>query len=207
MSPLPTPADMVARVDSIRVSLHALHQDIASRRDRRLAANRSAQRGAATSNFTIGDFVLMADVKGKITHDKLLCEWIGPYRITACPRPYIYTLQSLLTPATRDAHATRIKFYADAALNVSEALLTNVGNQGLVFDIDAIVSHRLTERDKFEVLVRWAGFSTAENTWEPLDTIAADAPVAVEAYVLTLSTAESDLLRGAMPRLRREEAV
>ena len=127
--------------------------------------------------------------------------------MTECPRPYVYAITSLLTKATQNVHASRLKFYADSSLNVTEELLEHIGTQGLTFDVEAIVGYRVKGDGAIELQVRWVGFAAEEQTWEPLNAIARDVPAIAMAYVDSLPVAEADLLTRSEPLLRGEGAV
>ena len=186
-------ADEIAiRTEALRMSLANMHRDIIAIRESRLRENRKHQKGAITPNFTVGDYVLRADVKRKATNDKLLCSWVGPYRITACPRPYVFTLTSLVDDRTHDTHASRIKFYHDATLDITEDLKEHISVQDLSYDIEAIKCHRKNMCNT-EFLVKWVGFSDDENTWEPEQRLKEDVPALVEAYFKSLPASKTHL--------------
>ena len=193
---VPAPADLRTAVAETRRLLHALHKDVLDATAAKLDANRRCQRGAVRPNFTIGDYVLVADVKGRFNAEKLLCHWMGPYRITAAPRPYIFVVTPLVgsCTATRTVHASRLKFYAHASLNVTEALLDNVAAQYKTFEVEAISQHRI-RASTAEVLVKWLGFNETEGTWEPFATIQADVPAIAGAYLASLPPATAAKLR------------
>jgi hypothetical protein len=193
---VPDTADLRTAVAETRRLLHALHKDVLDATAAKLDANRRCQRGAVRPNFTIGDYVLVADVKGRFNAEKLLCHWMGPYRITAAPRPYIFVVTPLVGSciATRTVHASRLKFYAHASLNVTESLLDNVAAQYKTFEVEAISQHRI-RASTAEVLVKWLGFNDTEGTWEPFATIQADVPAIAGAYLASLPPATAAKLR------------
>lgn len=201
-----SPTELISRTEALRSSLQTLHKDVSSIRSHRLKQNRKAQRGVVHPNFTIGDYVLLADVKQKITKDKLYCEWIGPYQITACPRPYVFTLTSLVNNTKRDAHISRIKFFDNASYAVSEELKEHIGAQGLKYEVESIISHR-KGLQTYELLVHWRGFTDAERTWEPFKSVVEDVPAYVQTYINTLPSAEADLLNQFATQHSREGAL
>jgi hypothetical protein len=192
------------KVLKAREAIHGIHRNVIENRKRRLAANRSAQPKTTPIKFTTGDFVLIASAKGKITENKLLCTWIGPFQVVACPRPYVFEVKNLTTaaPHTRLVHASRMKFYADASLQITEPLLTSVNAQTNRYEIESIVDHR-TKNDIIELLIRWVGFEDDECTWEPLSHIAHDAPALTTAYLAALPASESDIRIKAGVQLNR----
>ena len=165
--------------------LREMHLSITDQRARTLESNRRAQRATVPIRFAIGDFVLVADIKKKITYAKLLAHWIGPFQIIDAISPYVFQVRSLVNDSTRLVHASRLNFYADSQLDVTAELVDHVAKQGLRFDVDLILDHRFTSC--YEVLVQWLGFSSNEATWEPLATLAIDVPAKIRAYLDTLS--------------------
>jgi hypothetical protein len=124
--------------------------------------------------------------------------------VVSCPRPYIYGVRSLIGSSSSEpklVHAQCLKLYSDSSLNVTDALRTNIGLQGLPYEIDTIIGHRL-HNGSVEFHVRWLGFDDAENTWEPFASLFRDAAATVRAYVADLSAADSAMLSAAEPQLR-----
>ncbi|ETO85957.1 hypothetical protein F444_00449, partial [Phytophthora nicotianae P1976] len=78
-----------------------------------------------------------------------------------------------------DVHASRLKFYADQSLNVTEEILEHVASQGIILAINELKKHRWNGSIKdYEVLVNWKGLESVEDSWEPLTSLAE------EVYVL-----------------------
>ena len=119
-------------------------------------------------DFQIGDYVLIA-IPTKATKHKLRAVWRGPYKITQQQEPYVYQAQHLVTNAFIEAHITRIKFYADAEVDLTiPQVLDHISNEE--FDgylIETILDNRV-HRNEMELFIRWKGLHELENTWEPL---------------------------------------
>ena len=169
---------------SLRASLRSMHEDVAQRTAERLNSNRNSQRHPLEFRFDLGDFVLVADVKRK-ERAKLLCQWLGPYRITAVTSPYIFTVESLVDNSTRVVHASRMQFYSDANLNVTRELVEHISMQGLSFQVDSIVDFRSVD-GQIELLVSWRGFTDVESSWEPLLIMNTDVPQLVATFISSL---------------------
>ena len=74
-------------------------------------------------------------------------------------------------------HSSRIKFYDDASLNVSEELLQHVAFQQSGYEVSTLRDVRWSiSNSQFEVLLFWRGFNPVEDTREPLSSMAADIP-------------------------------
>ena len=201
--PAPTPASIASNVKAARTALHTIHQAVDDITTRRHASHLRHQRGAVSINFMIGDYVLLADVKRRITADKLLCEWVGPYHVTDCPRPYIYQVTALVgsPPSVKTAHASRLKLYSDRHLRLTETLRDHIASQGLKYEIESVIAHR-TGTSGVELLIHWVGFCDLERTWEPIESIVEDAEATVRSFVASLPSAEASSLRQSVPRLQ-----
>ena len=68
---------------------------------------------------------------------KLRVTWVGPYRVVSALE-HSYVIKHLLTDQEREVHASRMKFYRDVSLNVTEELLAHVANRGMLLTVREI---------------------------------------------------------------------
>ncbi|ETI45852.1 hypothetical protein F443_09675 [Phytophthora nicotianae P1569] len=114
LDPVVTPEGMeAASLDEVRA--------IPQRKGRAKAL----KRGAKMAQFAIGDFVLYADVWSH-RRSKLRVMWCGIARVVDTSSNWVFTSNNLLTGETKEAHATRLTFYADSSLRITEDLLAHV---------------------------------------------------------------------------------
>lgn len=86
----------------------------------------------------------------------------------------MYVVEDLRNGELSEIHATRLKFYADDALN-SDAILPHVVSSETGMKIQRLL--HLTEKAKIiYVLVRWRGLPSAEHTEEPIQNVYEDVP-------------------------------
>ena len=120
---------------------------------------------------------------------KLLMTWIGPWRVVAGQRSHVFGVQHIVSGEVRDVHVARMRFYADAALEITAELkevFQHAFTQG-EFAIAVIVDFSTAEEGSgFEVEVEWIGFDTEENSWEDLATIWGAAPQCVKSELRKL---------------------
>ncbi|OWZ06591.1 Chromodomain protein, partial [Phytophthora megakarya] len=91
---------------------------------------------------------------------------------------WIFTVKNLITGDEREVHASRLKFYSDATLDVSEDLLHHIAHNSEDHVVAEILDSRYSESEKrFELLVSWRGLSNADDAWEPAATLLEDIPV------------------------------
>jgi hypothetical protein len=199
-----SPDDIFTIVARVREALIDIHTDVAHIAERRLEANRRQQPATTVPvRFTVGDYVLMAQVKKRVKHSKLLCTWIGPFQLIEVIAPYVFQIKSIVDASTHVAHAARLLFYSDHLLQVTQQLVDHVARQGMLFSVDCIEDFRDTSHG-IEVLVKWLGFSNIEASWEPLTAMFADVPDYVHRFLDTLPVADADRIRcslSSMPPL------
>jgi Chromo (CHRromatin Organisation MOdifier) domain len=76
----------------------------------------------------------------------------------------------------KTVHCTRIKFYHDASLGVTEELKIHLQYQDSTLFVIEQLLELLEVRGQVQVLIQWMGFDDGENTWEPVTTIREEAP-------------------------------
>ena len=85
-------------------------------------------------------------------------------------------------------HARRLEFYADANLNVTEEVRTQIQYQVGENEVERFTDHRRQPRHGWQLRVRWWGYGEAEDTWESVATMVDDTPVSVHEYVKVEAT-------------------
>ncbi|OWZ03679.1 hypothetical protein PHMEG_00024541 [Phytophthora megakarya] len=130
----------------------------------------------------IGDFVLRSHVDEKHLN-KLLVTWVGPYVVTET-HPRYFVVKDLVTGKSCDVHASRLKFFADKDLQVSDELLQHIASQSVILDVKEIKQHRWnSERQDFELFTSWRGLEEIEDSWQSFTPMTRDVQVLVDRYV------------------------
>lgn len=138
--------------------------------------------------FPDGSYVLVARLSKE--RDKLLGAWSGPAVVESCVPDtgyLVYRVRHLPGGPVSSVHAERLRFYADASLNVTVELRELVarrvaggdGDQYLVEKIDGVRE----VAGGFELCVLWLGFDPLEHSWLPLSYLLTVVPRLVRAYV------------------------
>ncbi|GMF40736.1 unnamed protein product [Phytophthora fragariaefolia] len=117
--------------------------------------------------------------------NKLLVTSVGPYRVVRADA-HSFRGQHLITGAELHVHTSRLKFYSDSSLNVTEGRLAHISSQGIVLAIEKLEDHRLNSKiNDYEILVQWRGLKPIEDSYEPLSSLARDIKRLVKQYVAT----------------------
>ncbi|ETV76534.1 hypothetical protein H257_09536 [Aphanomyces astaci] len=156
--------------------MHATVLDAATRKRQKNRERRSKKEGAEMAQFDVDDFVLYMDVCS-ISHSKLSVTWRGPAQVVKTTSDWIFEIQNLVTGVVREAHSSRLKFYADDALDVTEELLRHIVHNADGHVVDQFLDCRYNDRmAAFEVCLRWRGLQAIEDSWEPAANLLEDIP-------------------------------
>ena len=139
--------------------------------------------------FEIGDYVLWSRVDQQGARSKLYATWVGPMQIVNTKSEYVYFLKHLVTGKTVEAHVSRMDFYSDDKLNVTEDLANLISRQGTLLDVKELVDLRLVNTT-WQIKVLWDGFCAEEFTWEPFVDLFPQVPVLVFQFLDTHVTTD-----------------
>jgi len=179
----------------LQAALADLHSETAKVADKKRAASRARNSKAQMAQFEPGDFVLYMDV-WNATPAKLSVRWKGPAQVTKATSPWVFEIQNLITGVIKEAHASRLKFYADQDLNVDQELLAHVAHNDQGHVVDSFGACRWNpQTQSYEVQVTWRGLDDVEKSWEPASNLMTDLPVA---FAKHLSTCSNDPVVRAM---------
>lgn len=130
---------------------------------------------------------------------KLKVKWLGPAEIIGTTSNWIFTVRDLISGNEYEYHASRLRFYSDHSLNITEELLSHIAfnNEGHV--VDQFKSIRYSQQQqRYEVLVSWRGLAEVDDSWEPAMNLLTDLPVHFKRWLRQTSISESDGLRAAL---------
>jgi hypothetical protein len=115
----------------------------------------------------------------------LQVKWKGPRRVASVESDYVFVIENPLTKELKAAHATRLRFYMNKALNITAELAQAAEhNDHRLYIVSKILDARYNEQEIFhELLVAWRGFSVGEATWKPYSVMAVDVPYMVAEFM------------------------
>lgn len=172
-------------------ALLEMHKDVQSGKETlRDGRNnrRNQKKHVKIPNFEIGDFVLVAR---PIRHlrNKLNCVWKGPMQIVKSENEWVFQVRDMLTEHRELVHCTRMRFYSDKHLELTEDLKKQMAHDQEVFVVEGFTDLKyVAESKRFELLTKWQGLSEADNSWEPLSYIAGRMPDLVRRFLEVFST-------------------
>ncbi|ETV90041.1 hypothetical protein H310_15126 [Aphanomyces invadans] len=172
-------------VKAMAKALDSMHEQVASKSAKKRAQNRdrrATKKGVTMAQFDVGDFVLYMDV-WSMTHSNLSVTWRGPAQVVRVISDWTYEIQNLIRGVAREAHSSRLNFYADDSLDVSEELLRHVARNADGHVVEDFLGCRYDRLAAYEVLVSWRGLQDIENSWEPASNLLEDLPPAFKKYV------------------------
>ena len=163
--------DYNTALEDLRVALDALTTTVYEARDHidqpRLA--QLAERERLHGGFIPGDVVLLADMR-KHRH-KLSGRYTGPYVVVATCSPFVYKVKHVVTGHQLEAHAERLYFYAEHLDNAPVDVMEQAKYALNTYDVGKLVkvskAPTSDSSEPWQVLVRWHGFSAAEDSYEP----------------------------------------
>ncbi len=146
-----------------------------------------------TTNWTVGNLCMLARPKRV---NKLAGRLRGPLLVAAAgPDPNTWSLEDLVTRSRLIVHANRMHSAPSMSLRRAEVLAA-VDHE--TYEVEAIRAHRLTASGA-EILIHWAGYEDAEDTWE--DLLPNIELEALDAYLGTLEPVDRAILERAVPSL------
>ncbi|GAB9476895.1 hypothetical protein Gpo141_00013953 [Globisporangium polare] len=165
------------KLQIMRESLRVMHLAVRIQKEMRTRYSVKQHKVKAVE-FSVGNYILRSRVDERKGPGKLIATWIGPYKVVEALK-YAFMVEHLLSKER--VHASRLKLYHDATLNMTRKLGEHVAAPDMLLGVDTIYEHRYNEEMQNQKLkVKWLGFEDIEDSWEPLDSVAADVPVLVK---------------------------
>ncbi|GMF42754.1 unnamed protein product [Phytophthora fragariaefolia] len=182
VQPARTSAEIEASLAQLRASVKDMHRAVADAGLKQTLLNKKQERCDNMVNFSIDGYVLRSRVDEK-GQNKLLVTWIGPYVVTTAQAHNVFEVKHLVTGEKLEVHASRLKFFADKDLEITEELLEHVTADGIILRVRELVQHQWNDRSRsYEILVAWHGLETIDDSWEPLAGLYKDLSALVRAY-------------------------
>lgn len=155
--------------------------------------------------FEIGDYVIWSRVDRQGPKGKLYCTWLGPMVIVDTESDYVYKLKDLLTGKEFPAHISRMDFYSDDKLEVSEelkALLSRQGFSEYVIEKIGKLEYNKTYK-RYEFLVHWSGFDEIEDSLESFESLFNQVPILVLEFLNMYFKNEPELVTACVQQYNK----
>jgi hypothetical protein len=96
-------------------------------------------------------------------------------RVVRTKSPWVFEVEDHVTTKVYKAHVSRLRFYADKMINVTEDLFSQVAHSQEGHEVENFedVRHNKTTA-RFEVRIKWHSLEVSESSWEPADHVAKD---------------------------------
>jgi hypothetical protein len=170
--------------------LPALHKDVLNMTERQRALHRKyANAKRKPIDFRVGDYVLVSFVE-KTSH-KMHMTWKGPYQVIESIDNWIYKVKDIVNSDELETHASKMQYYSDDKLEITEKYKLQKEYVGRAWIVHQILRERFSN-GIHEVLIRWRGFTSLEDTWEPVSTISVDVPQLWKDFVQNKEVAKQE---------------
>lgn len=180
-------AKQVMQIETFLTALDQMHKEVSDNVQRartRAVQLHNRRTHVKKCNFDKGDYVLRGLVRGKASKNSIM-RWTGPYRVFNVLSDFVFELEDIRTANKYKVHGSRIKFFRNSDLNVSEELKEFINFQeGDYSVVDQMLDIRKSGKN-IEVQVRWLGFED-EPTWTCITQLSQDVPAMLNEFLETI---------------------
>ncbi|OWY95221.1 LOW QUALITY PROTEIN: hypothetical protein PHMEG_00034835 [Phytophthora megakarya] len=170
------PGDIQHWLSATRTSIRAMHKPVITARIEQTKRNQRRRSPATQPNFDVGDYI-----KGGPQ---------TPIQVTGyMDRPltnhntHSFKVRYLVTGEETDVHASRLKFYADSSLQITEEIREHVAAQGQILAVEELLDYTWNAQKKdYDILVSWKGLEAIEDSIEAAKSLAKDIPVLLNQF-------------------------
>ena len=106
------PRELQEGIQGVTAVQERLHDRVRQRAAHAQQQSRHHASRGQLPHFTVGDYVLVARVHQPGKHHKLVSTWTGPWQVVNDDQEHVYTVSNIVTGEMREAHVTRMRFYA-----------------------------------------------------------------------------------------------
>eukprot|EP00924_Labyrinthula_sp_SR-Ha-C_P007835 augustus_masked-scaffold_28-processed-gene-4.112-mRNA-1 protein AED:0.46 eAED:0.46 QI:0/0/0/0.5/1/1/2/0/755 len=139
--------------------------------------------------FMPSEWVLCSKAGTLAARDKTKPTWIGPYKVVKPVHRNTYLITDLLGKDSI-VHASRLWPYAPPQFVPSEQVIKLFRVDKADLEVEKLLDVQFEQR-KWWILVKWYGFEEADNSWEPLNTLAENIPEVVKDFLVEMRTRNS----------------
>eukprot|EP00924_Labyrinthula_sp_SR-Ha-C_P011424 augustus_masked-scaffold_46-processed-gene-0.3-mRNA-1 protein AED:1.00 eAED:1.00 QI:0/0/0/0/1/1/3/0/932 len=135
-------------------------------------------------NYAPGDYVLIAEEGTQNANEKTKLAWLGPYQVVEVISTNVYQVESI-TGKLRIVHGSRMWFYSHQKPLGGEKLKSLFIHNFAQLEVEKILQIKTvgSRNPQYKLKVRWLGFSSKSDTWEPLIILYQDIPVMVRRFI------------------------
>ena len=133
-------------------------------------------------NFSVGDYVMVSIPKQK-QKSKILFRWQGPAQVIELIGEHLVRVKYVTTDKIEEVHSCRVAFYSSDL----DGCETEVAEQYLYdtdkWEIKSFKDVRLTVDGEYKILTAWKGFTSLDDSWEPVTELYKQVPTFLISYL------------------------
>ena len=180
-------AEQILNIKSMAAAVDSMHSRVAKARTRKREESIRAHNKRTNIQqvqFEVGEFVLVGNVLSQ-SGSKLNVKWKGPYRVVRIMNEFVSIVEGLVNGKEMEVNNSRLKFYSDSELNITEELLKTISHYEPHYEtITKMLGLRFnSETGNCEVQCRWRNFSHEEPTLEPISNLHIDGPEMLDRFL------------------------
>jgi len=154
------------------------------------ARERILRMGTQDIQYAVGDFVLVSRSTRK--QEKLQLQWIGPFQVIDAESPWVYKVRSIADGTEKAVHASRLRFYADEALDITEEVKEQFIRDSKGFEVDKITGIRVDPvTNSYQFKIHWWGLEDSDDEWQSFEEIKDELADMILEYIHTNDTPET----------------
>ena len=193
-----SPEEIVTLCKGLKKSIVEMEKNALDKKSKRQAQNNKG-REFLDFPFEIGDYVIWSSVDRKGPGGKLYGTWKGPYQIVDSKSDKVFYLRNLVTSKLIEAHTSRMEFYSDAMMEVTQPLIELISRQGDELTIDKI-EVMIKIQNRFILTVSWNGLEELEKSEEPFEVFFPQVQILVLQFMNELYDTEPGMVRQVMQK-------